>query len=258
MRLRVLGCAGSFPSADSAASAYLVSADAAAGRTWTVLLDLGSGALGPLQRWGDPYALDLVAISHLHADHCADLAALDVARRFRPDGPCAPVPVWGPPGTSARIAELVGKESGSVQLDVRTWTPGAPVVVGPLTLTPVAMTHTVPTFGLRIVGPSDADPSHQVTLAYTADTDTGPGLDTLAADTDLLLAEAGLADDADAPRGLHLTARRAAEAAVRAGARRLVLTHIPAWNDPAQSLADAAEIYPGPLDLATPGRLLVL
>ncbi len=257
MRLRVLGCAGSFPSADSAASSYLVSADAA-GRTWTVLLDLGSGALGPLQRWGDPFTLDLVAISHLHADHCADLAVLDVARRLRPEGPCAPVPLWGPPGTSTRIAQLVGKDSGSTQLDVHTWVPGRPVVVGPLTLTPVAMTHSLPTFGVRVVGPSDDDPARQVSLAYTADTDTGPGLDSVAADVGLLLAEAGLADGDDTPRGLHLTARRAAEAAVRAGARRLVLTHIPAWNDPARSLADATEIYPGPLDLATPGRLFVL
>lgn len=253
----MLGCAGSFPSADSAASGYLVSADDASGRTWTVLLDLGSGALGPLQRWGDPYTLDLVAVSHLHTDHCADLAALDVARRLRPEGPCAPVPVWGPPGTSARIAELVGKASGSAQLEAHTWAQGVPVVVGPLTLTPVAMTHSVPTFGVRVVGPSDDDPSLQVSLAYTADTDSGPGLDMLAADADLLLAEAGLADD-DALRGLHLTARRAAEAAVRAGARRLVLTHIPAWSDPARCRAEAAELYPGLLDLAAPGRLFVL
>ncbi len=254
----MLGCAGSFPSADSAASAYLVSADDATGRRWTVLLDLGSGALGPLQRWGDPYALDLVAISHLHVDHCADLAVLDVARRHHPDGPCAPLPVWGPAGTSARIAGLVGKVAGSPQLEVRTWVEGATVVVGPLTLAPVAMTHTVPTFGVRVVGPSDDDPSRQVSLAYTGDTDTGPGLDTLAAGVDLLLAEAGLAGTADAPRGLHLTARRAAEAAVRAGARRLVLTHLSPWDDPAQAFADAAAVCPVPLDLATPGRLFVL
>ncbi|HEY5554108.1 MAG TPA: MBL fold metallo-hydrolase, partial [Cellulomonas sp.] len=61
MRLVVLGCAGSFPSADAAASGYLVLAQApgpdGVDRIWTVLLDLGNGALGPLQRYGDPTAL---------------------------------------------------------------------------------------------------------------------------------------------------------------------------------------------------------
>ena len=56
MRLTILGCAGSFPSADSAASGYLVQAEDADGRTWSVLLDLGNGALGALQRYGDPTA----------------------------------------------------------------------------------------------------------------------------------------------------------------------------------------------------------
>ena len=87
MRLTVLGCAGSFPSPDSAASGYLVQADDADGRTWTVLLDLGNGALSPLQRFGDPTELDAIALSHLHADHVADLVVLNVLRRYRPSGP---------------------------------------------------------------------------------------------------------------------------------------------------------------------------
>ena len=86
MRLVVVGCAGSFPSAESACSAYLVQADDERGRTWTVALDLGNGALGALQRYGDVAALDAVALTHLHADHVADMAVLSVARRYRPSG----------------------------------------------------------------------------------------------------------------------------------------------------------------------------
>ena len=49
MRLTVVGCSGSFPGPDSAASCYLVEADLGDGpdkRTWRILLDLGNGALG--------------------------------------------------------------------------------------------------------------------------------------------------------------------------------------------------------------------
>jgi hypothetical protein len=60
VRLTVVGCSGSFPQPDAAASCYLVEADDDDGRTWRVLLDLGSGALGPLQRHADLHALDAV------------------------------------------------------------------------------------------------------------------------------------------------------------------------------------------------------
>jgi len=57
MRLTVIGCSGSFAGPDSPASSYLVQADDGQ-RTWNVLFDLGSGALGALQRHVDPADLD--------------------------------------------------------------------------------------------------------------------------------------------------------------------------------------------------------
>ncbi len=258
MRLTVVGCAGSYPGPDAACAAYLVEADDAAGRTWSVLLDLGNGALGPLQRYADPTRLDAIGISHLHADHVADMVVLNVLRRYRPVGaPLAPVPVHGPEGTAERLAQLAGKDPAadcSDQFDVHLWDPDAPVTVGPLTLTPVAMHHSLPTFGVRVVGPAEEDPDRRVTLAYTGDTDAGPGLDALAAGADLLLAEASYVEGRDdAFRGVHLTGRRAGEAAARGGAARLVLTHVPAWNDPRQPLAEARAVFDGPVSLAAPG-----
>ena len=263
MRLVVVGCAGSFPSAESACSAYLVQADDERGRTWTVALDLGNGALGALQRYGDVAALDAVALTHLHADHVADMAVLSVARRYRPSGALPVIPVWGPPGTRARLLELAGDEDPAAstdgQFDVRTWDPQEPVVVGPLTLTPVPMTHSVPCFGVRVTGPAEGDPGRAVTVAYTGDTDAGPGLDALATDADLLLAEAAFQEGRDdAVRGIHLTARRAAQAAARGGSRHLVLTPLPAWNDPLVAQAEASTAYDGLTTLATPGARFLL
>jgi ribonuclease BN (tRNA processing enzyme) len=262
VRLTVLGCAGSFPGPDSAASGYLVQADDADGRTWTVLLDLGNGALSALQRYGDPTALDAIGLSHLHADHVADMAVLNVMLRYHPDGPRAPVAVHGPVGTAERLDQLVGKDpatSTDEQFVVSEWAVGSPVVVGPLALEPVPVNHPVPAFGIRVTGPSDADPARAVTLAYSGDTDACPGLDALADGVDLLLAEAGFLDGRDdALRGIHLSGRRAGEAAARGGAHRLVLTHIPAWNDPAVALAEASAVYDGPIELARPGGVHVL
>lgn len=262
MRLVVVGCAGSFPGPDAAASAYLVQADDADGRTWTVLLDLGNGALGPLQRYGDPTRLDAIGLSHLHADHVADMVVLNVLRRYHPEGALPPVDVHGPEGTARRLTQIAGGDPATDvggQFTFHAWDPAVPVVVGPLTLTPVPVEHPVPAFGVRVTGPSDADPSATVTLAYTGDTDACAGLDTLADGADLLLAEAAFVEGRDdAVRGVHLTGRRAGEAAARAGAGQLVLTHIPAWNDPQVAVAEAREVYDGPVALARPGDVHTL
>lgn len=256
MRLVVLGCAGSYPSVDAAASSYLVQADDADGRTWNVLLDLGNGALSPLQRYGDPTTLDAIAVSHLHSDHVADLVVLNVLRRYRPDGPLPAIDVWGPDGTAQRLAEMAGKDPATGldgQFRFRTWDPAAPVVVGPLTLTPVPVEHPVPAFGVLVTGPAEGAPERAVTLGYTGDTDECPGLDVLAS-ADLLLCEAGFRDELDDElRGIHLTGARAGRAAHRAGAGRLVLTHLTAWADPSDVVAHAASSYAGPIDVATPG-----
>ncbi len=267
MRLVVVGSAGSFPGPDAAASCYLVQADGPDGsggtRTWNLLVDLGNGALGPLQRHLPPATLDAVAISHLHADHVADVVVLGVMLRYSPDGPrTEPLPLHGPEGTHDRLAQLAGHDpatSTADHLELGTWRAGEVVRVGPLTVEPVPVEHPVPAFGFRITGPAEDDPSRTVTLAYTGDTDECPGLDVLAHDADLLLAEAAyLETTVGAPRGVHLTGLRAGQAAARGGARRLVLTHLVAWNDPAASLAEARSAYDGPVDLARPGMVVSL
>lgn len=266
MRLVVVGSAGSFPAPDAAASCYLVQAEGPDGtggtRTWSVLLDLGNGALGPLQRYLAPASLDAVAISHLHADHVADVVVLGVMLRYDPRGLRAdPLPLVGPEGVHDRLAQLSGHDpatSTAEHLAISTWRAGEPVRVGPLTIEPVPVLHPVPAFGFRVTGPSSVDPGRTVTLAYTGDTDECAGLDDLARDADLLLAEAAYLETTPAPRGVHLTGLRAGRAAQRGGARRLVLTHLVAWNDPSASLAEAAGAYDGPVDLARPGMVVDL
>jgi ribonuclease BN (tRNA processing enzyme) len=264
MRLTVIGCAGSFPGPDSAASSYLVQADDDAGRTWSLLLDLGSGALGPLQRVCDPADIDAIGLSHLHPDHFADLCGLYVYLKYRPHGPgrTAPLPVLGPFGTASRIGDAYGLEPGESLADhlaVHTWQPGRTVRVGPMSLTPVAVNHPIPAYGVRVQGPAEGDPARTVTLAYTGDTDACPGLDRLAAGADVLLAEAAFVEGRDdGVRGIHLTGRRAGQAAADGGVGRLVLTHIPAWNEPETAIAEAAEVYSGPIELARPGLVLAL
>jgi len=95
-------------------------------------------------------------------------------------------------------------------------------------------------------------------LTYSGDTGESPVLVELAASADVLLCEAGFPDLPDLPPDLHLCGRQAGQHAARAGAGRLIVTHLAPDIDPAQSLAAAAGTFSGPVSLAAPGQVLEL
>ena len=247
MRVTVVGCSGSYPGPDSPASCYLVEADDADDRTWRLVLDLGSGALGALQRYVDPLTVDAVLLSHLHADHCLDLAGYYVMRRYHPTGIQPRIPVWGPEGTAARMArayDLPEEPGMREEFDFREW--GAPVQIGPFTVEAVPVAHPVPAFGIRV----SADGA---TVGYSGDTGPCAALVEVAHDVDLFLAEASFRSVDPNPPDLHLTGTDGGVAATQAGAKRLVLTHVPPWHDPEVALAEAVAVYSGPVELARAG-----
>lgn len=247
-----MGCTGSFPGPDSPASCYLLEADDEQGRTWRVLMDLGNGALGPLQRLVPLDAIDAVLLTHLHPDHCMDLCGLFVALKYRPGVRQARrIPVYGPAGTLERLEQAYGPEAvgqmGKVY-DVTSWQDGVTVPVGPLRVTPRRVNHPVETFGLRVEHRGRA-------VAYTGDTDLCPALEVLGRDVDVLVAEASFMEGRDLERNVHLTGLRAGQVATSAGAHRLVLTHIPVWTDAATVLSEARSSFSGPVELARPGAV---
>ena len=249
MRLTVVGCSGSYPGPDSPASCYLLEAEHE-GRTWRVVMDLGSGALGALHRYADPLTIDAVILSHLHADHCLDLCGYHVLRRYHPTGPAPILPVYGPEGTADRMAlayDLPLEPGMKEEFDFRVW-PTEPVVVGPFTITAVPVVHPVPAYSLRVEAGGRV-------LGYSGDCGPCDGLSTAVAGVDLLLAEASFEEGADNPADLHLTGKECAELAIQAEAGQLVLTHVPPWHDPAVVHAEAAAVWNGPLSLAKAGAV---
>jgi ribonuclease BN (tRNA processing enzyme) len=250
MRVTVVGCAGSFPGPDSPASCYLLEAEG-----FRLVIDLGNGALGVLQRYTELFCVDAICVSHLHPDHCVDLGAYWVARQYAPGGPRPPIPVYGPRGTVGQVAphlgpgaEPPGVPGSGPRFDFRDLETG-PFDLGPFRLTAEHMNHPVETFGFRVERAGWR-------LAYSADTGESDALVRLAKGVDLLLCEASFLEDPGNRPNLHLTAGQAAEHAARAGAGQLVLTHLVPWNDRDRTLAEASGVYRGPLSLATSGLVL--
>lgn len=261
----MVGCSGSFPGPSGAASCYLLEADSLATDgspyTYRVLLDLGSGSLGPLQRYCALEEIDGIAITHLHADHYLDACGLYVYLKYRPGGPSPRRPVlYGPAGAGKRLARaydlplVPGMHS---EFDILAWTAEVPVRIGPLTLTAYRVAHPVPAYAIRVEGPRE-DGSGTAVLAYSGDTDVCSGLARAAAGADVFLCEAAFHEGRDEYHGVHLTGLRAGQVAGEAGVGALVLTHVPPWNDPERTRGEAKEVWDGPLDLAYPGMVITL
>jgi len=244
VKLTVVGCAGSFPRADSACSAYLVEAEG-----FRLLLDMGNGALGALQRYIGLYDLDAILLTHLHADHCLDACSYVVARRYGPD-PLPALPLYAPAGAMERLARAYEVDSAETDLgdvyDEQVLSPGVRDV-GPFRVTADRTAHPVETYGVRVEHGGRS-------LAYSADTGPTDAVVALARDSDAFLCEATFASARRNPPHLHMSGADAGEHATRAGAGRLLLTHLTAWSDPAATAEEAAARYAGPISVVASGE----
>jgi ribonuclease BN (tRNA processing enzyme) len=247
MKLTVLGCSGSVPGPDSPASGYLIEAEG-----YRLLLDLGHGAFGALQRYVDPGEVDAIVISHLHADHCIDLTAYVVALRYgragyRLGSPDKRIPLVGVPGTRARIEAAYDPLARKLGLhELFSFTTASATELGPFAMSYAQMNHPTPTNGVRIAHGDRA-------LVYSADTGESPALVELAKGADALLCEASVGPDEEQVPDLHLTGHQAGEHADRAGVERLLVTHVPPWNSREVAAAEAAEAFGGRIEIARPG-----
>jgi ribonuclease BN (tRNA processing enzyme) len=247
VQLTVLGCAGTFPGPDSPCSSYLVEHDG-----FRLVVDMGAGSLGPLQKHLGLLDVDAIYISHLHADHCIDLVAYSYARRYHPGGVPPRLPVYGPKGTGGRICGAFENPPLNDLIDVFDFheVDAGPEQVGlqlgPFAIRSAVTNHPIECHALRLEAGGRS-------LTYSGDTGTSDPLVELATDTDVFLCEASWEHAVDNPPGVHLSGTEAGEHARRARARRLLLTHVVPWADGAAITEEARAAYAGEVELARSG-----
>ncbi len=251
MRITVLGCSGSVVGPDSPASGYLLTA----ADTPPLVIDFGGGVLGALQRHADPNQVH-VLLSHLHADHCLDLPGLFVWRRYHPTPATERGTIYGPRDTWTRLASASSPLGGgdlddfSDVFEVIEWADGREVSIGALRVLPRLVCHPTESFGVRITDPDGA------TLVYSGDTGYCESLIELAGGADVFLCEASWTDSPQRPPHLHLSGAEAGRVAQRAGARELLLTHIPPWTSREDVISEAKAEFDGPVHAVVPGETM--
>jgi ribonuclease BN (tRNA processing enzyme) len=260
VRITVLGKSPSWQDIGGACSGYLIEEGG-----YTLLLDCGNGVFSKLRRFCDYVDVDAVIISHLHADHFLDLVPFSYALTYAPRQ--QPVPVAGWPGTAKPARPSLYAPGGSGEtfrhivgcwgnddliehaFKLHEYALPDELSVGPFSARFCEVPHYTETAAVELSSNGSGR------LTYSADCSPNQELVEFAAGTDMLLIEATLPrPERTGIRG-HLTPREAGEHGRRAGARRLVITHISDELDPEWARAEAVDAFGGPVEVAEEGAV---
>ncbi|MEZ4445422.1 MAG: MBL fold metallo-hydrolase [Polyangiaceae bacterium] len=261
--LQILGSGGPIPDDARASSGYLLWQDGKA----RAMIDAGGGTF---LRFGEAKAriadLDVIALSHLHADHAADLAAFFkggyFAERKRALTILGPTEGGRFPGIDGFVTSLLDPEHGAFRylsgyldgslfrLDVRPIDPSAEAAevftAGDLSLRAVGVKHAqIPALGFvaTIAGKR---------VAFTGDQNAeSKAFVELARGADLLVAHHAISLADEDLRHLHRTPEEIAQLAAEAEVHKLVLSHNMqrALADLMRSLELMRSIYHGPIEV---------
>lgn len=217
LHLSVLGCDGSYAGPGGACSGYLLATGDQ--RIW---LDTGPGTLARVQRHVALTELTALVVTHEHPDHYGELPVLRNALKYLVG--VSDLPVITTAGTRRVIDHVCDGAAPTFAWDVVAG--GDERCLGELRLRFVTTDHPVETLAVRIDHPSGS-------IAYTSD--TGAGLDGGLLDpdgtgVDLLIVEASMSPEQE-DRVQHLSGAQAARVSVQAGARRVLMTHVPPGDD---------------------------
>lgn len=261
MRVTVLGKSPAWQDAGGACSGYLVEE----GST-SVLADCGNGVFGKLRRVRDYTRTDAVVISHMHADHFFDLIPYAFALAYAPRQQPVPIARWSgasdparpalhlPPGGLAvlgTMTDAIGAPGLIEQaFDAEEFDPGRPLRVGSLEMTFQAVPHFIPTWAIGFRGEGH--------FVYGADHRPNDEIVEFAGGAGLLMLEATLPRPERSGERGHMTPAESGSLAERAGAARLVLTHVSDEMDALWVRAEAEREFSGPVSLAAEGSVFAL
>ncbi len=202
-----------------------------------VLIDCGGDVIQRALASGiDPEAIEALVVTHEHPDHAGGFALF--MERIWVMGRRRPIAVIGiEPALRQARRVLEAFDTSGWDLPAIEWrtvehAAGAEVLRDERwTITAAPGVHSVPTIGVRVETPEGGS------LAYSCDTEPTPAIVELSRGVDLLVHEATGAFPG------HTGNEGAAAVAREAGARRLVLVHLPPDVDDGQ-LAEARGIFP--------------
>lgn len=242
LAITVLGCSGTWGSATSACSGYLVSDG-----TTRVWLDCGPGTLSAIQQHCGLDEIDAVVVTHEHPDHMLELPVLRNAFTYGVER--RDVPLYAPRGVFGMLDAILGTRKAMPAFLPKMVGDRSVARIGGLRFQFSRTDHPVETLAVRV----DDEANGSGSLIYSSDTGPGWSISALGDRTDLAIVEATFLDgEVGASEAFHRTAKQTGADAKEAGVRRLVVTHVPPTGDGERHRAEAEAAFGGPTLLAAP------
>ena len=254
MRYITIGSGTAIPQSDRSAPCHLIHVG-----DQTIVVDLGPGAIWGLVRCGRVRLQDvgLLLFTHLHMDHCADLAPLLFALRSRQLERTEPLHILGPPGLREhhRGLQTIWEhrvDPDGFDLTVDEWA-GRGFSWRGCSINAAPTAHSIPNLAWRI----DAEDSRDSGIIITGDGQSTDRLIDLAGSADhILVAECG-ASPGEFVEG-HMNPGQAGELALKCGSKKLVLNHINPDAEVSAILKEAMSRYDGKVIVAEDGMEIVI
>lgn len=200
-----------------------------------VIIDCGGDVIQRVLAAGlNPLALKHLILSHAHPDHISGFPLF--MEKIWLAGRRIPIPIYGPPEAldQARRTFATFDTSRWEGLPECLWHNVTADVLedDSWKITAAPVIHSVPTIGFRILCKTTG-----AIIGYSCDSEPADSVIELARDADILVHEA----TGEYPG--HSSAVQAAEIALKAGAKRLLLVHLPA-NLNQDDLVAAKQVFP--------------
>lgn len=249
MRYITIGSGTSVPQSGRSAPCHLIQTGSR-----NIVIDLGPGSIWGLIRHGhvNPPDIGLLLFTHLHMDHCGDLAPLLFALRSREFARTEPLFILGPQGLQEHYHNLQtawgrSVEAAGFDLVIDEWTDNAISWQGCM-VDAAPTVHPVPNLAWRV----DTGDGVDCGLVVTGDGQPTGQLMDLACRADHVLVTESAAGPGEIMEG-HMNPAQAGDLARKCAARKLVLGHINPGAEPEVIMKEAMAHYGGEVIVAEDG-----
>lgn len=236
MKVTIIGRWGAYPAKGEATACYLVECD-----DLKIVVDVGSGSLAQLGTLIDLATIDVVFVSHIHADHIADLMTLQYAAlvdtQLKRRKKKLQVFLYDPEESiSYEFPDMI--ESHLLQ-------PSSKITMKELTCTFFETNHNVPTLAMRLQWKDQV-------LVYTADTAYCEKLAQFARGADIYLTECSFYAAQQSIASTHCTSFDVAKMMNIAKAKQTILTHLPHYGEQELLVEEVKQLTNYAVQLAKP------